>query len=96
MKVVSYLIVLLLLILGVTFALLNATSVSIHYYLGVAQLPLSLLLLISFALGLIVALIVMGIIVLRLKAKNLGLKRRLTLAEKEIENLRIMPIKEER
>ncbi|MBN1683899.1 MAG: LapA family protein [Gammaproteobacteria bacterium] len=95
MKIFSYMIILLLLILGVTFALLNATSVTIHYYLGVSQLPLSLLLLISFAAGVIVALLAMGIILLRLKAQNLGLKRRLRTAEKEIENLRTLPIKEE-
>ena len=95
MKIFSYLIVLLLLILGVTFALLNASPVTIHYYLGVSQLPLSLLLIISFALGIIIALLMVSMVLIRLKAKNLGLKRRLRIAEQEIENLRTMPIKKD-
>jgi len=94
MKIFSYLIVLLILILGVTFAILNAAPVAVHYYIGSQQLPLSLLLVMSFGIGLLIGLLVLGFNILRLKAKNRGLRKQLRVAEEEINNLRALPVKD--
>ncbi len=80
-------------VIGVTFALLNAAPVSFHYYLGAKEIPLSILLVLSFVLGLLIAFIVMSISILRLKAQKRGLNKRLKLADKEIDNLRSLPVK---
>lgn len=92
MRIFSYLIILILVIVGVTFAILNADSVTVHYYIGIKQLPLSLLILCSFAVGIIIGLLVMGWLVLRLKIKNRSLRKRLNNVEKEIQNLRTVPL----
>lgn len=94
MKIIGYFIILILLILGVTFALLNASPVTFHYYFGVKQLPLSLLLVMSFGVGLILTFFAMSISVLKLKAERRSLRKKLKVAEKEINNLRVMPIKD--
>jgi lipopolysaccharide assembly protein A len=94
MKIISYIFILLILILGVSFAILNADPVNVHYYIGIKQMPLSLLLVISFGLGAIMGLLVMGFNVLRLKTKNIRLNKKLKVVEKEIANLRVIPVKE--
>lgn len=94
MKIFGFIIILILLVLGVTFALLNATPVSFHYYIGVKEIPLSILLVLSFVLGLVIAFIVMSISILRLKAQKRSLNKRLKLIQKEIDNLRSLPVKE--
>ena len=48
MKIFSYIFIVLLVILGITFALLNANQVNIDYYIGTIKSPLSLLLILSF------------------------------------------------
>ncbi len=96
MKIFSYIVVLFLIVLGISFAILNAGQVSIHYYIGVSHLPLSLLLVFSFGIGLIIGLLLTGVVILRLKAQKRSLKKRLKVVEKEIENLRTIPIKDER
>lgn len=95
MRVFGYAFLLLLVILGITFAILNADLVTIHYYIGSKQLPLSLLLVISLGAGLFVSFLYMGLVVLRLKSERRRLRKRLSIAEKEIDNLRAIPIKDE-
>ena len=94
MKILGYIILFLIVVLGVSFAILNAEPVTVHYYVGNRTLPLSLLLVLCFGVGLVLGFIVMGFKVLRLKAKNRGLRRRLRVAEQEIDNLRVIPVKE--
>ena len=51
MRIVTYLFLILLVVLALIFAGLNADLVSVNYYLGTKRLPLSLLILLSFVLG---------------------------------------------
>ncbi len=51
MRIFAIIFALLILIVGTLFAILNAGMVSLHYYLGVTQIPLSLLLFITFMMG---------------------------------------------
>ncbi|HEX4045023.1 MAG TPA: LapA family protein [Gammaproteobacteria bacterium] len=94
MHIISYLLLLIIVIFGVTFATLNSESVTINYYLGQSTLPLSLLLVLVFALGCLMGIIVGFWLLLKSKVSNYRLKQRLTLAEKEIENLRAIPIQD--
>lgn len=94
MRILGYVIIIILLVLGITFALLNATQVPFHYYLGVKTLPLSLLIALSFLLGLLLAFLVMSISVIRLKSQKRGLKKRLRTVEQELNNLRALPMKD--
>jgi putative membrane protein len=94
MKIIGFIIILLIVIFGVTFAILNAEPVTVYYYIGIKQLPLSLLIAITFGVGLILGLSLMSLMILRMKAEKYRLKKRLKVIEKEVENLRTIPIKE--
>lgn len=77
-----------------TFAILNSESVTINYYLGQSTLPLSLLLVFVFAFGCLVSMLVGFWLLIKSKLLNYRLRQRLTLAEKEIENLRAIPLQD--
>ncbi|MFH1333974.1 MAG: LapA family protein [Pseudomonadota bacterium] len=95
MKVFGYFFLLLVIVLGVTFAILNATPVSVHYYLGTAQIALSLVIVCSLFIGFLIGFFMMFLVVLRLKSEKRRLKKRLKVTEQEIENLRAIPLKDD-
>lgn len=94
MRIISYFFLLVIILFGVTFATLNSESVSINYYLGSSTLPLSLLLVLCFALGCLVGMLVCCWLLIKSKILNYRLRQRLQLAEKEIENLRAIPLQD--
>lgn len=94
MRILRYLLFIILLLLALSFALLNADPVAINYYLGVSQIPLSILLVFSFGIGCIIGLLVSMSWYLRSKWHSRKLCSRLELAEKELANLRTMPLKD--
>ena len=51
MRIISYFFLLCLVILGVTFAALNAKIITVNYYFGIKHFPLSLLLVATFSAG---------------------------------------------
>jgi putative membrane protein len=94
MRILLYIVFLLIILLGISFAYLNANSVTFNYYLGERTMPLSLLLICSFGVGLILGFVVVFISWIRLKVENIRLKKRLKSAKQEIENLRAIPIQD--
>ncbi len=94
MRIVTYILVLLIILLGVTFAGLNAEFVSLNYYIGDAELPLSLLLVLAFIIGCILTLMASLIFYIKLKSKNRRLYQRLKVVEAELANLRTIPLKD--
>ena len=94
MRIISYFFLLIIVLFGMTFATLNSESVTINYYLGQSTLPFSLLLVIVFALGCLIGMIAGLWLLIKSKMSNYRLKQRLTLAEKEIENLRAIPLQD--
>jgi putative membrane protein len=95
MKAFGYIAFLIIIVVGIGFAILNSTPVAIHYYIGIKQLPLSFLLVVSFGIGLIVGFLALLITTIRLRT-NLGrTKKKLFIAKQEIDNLRTMPVKDE-
>jgi len=81
-------------LLGITFATLNSEVVSINYYVGHRGFPLSLLLASAFAIGCLLGILMGTWLLLKAKVKNYRLRQRLELAEKEIENLRAIPLQD--
>ena len=94
MRVISYFFLLAIVIFGMAFATLNSDSVTIDYYFYQATLPLSLLLVIVFAMGCVLGMIVGIWLLIKAKMINYRLRQRLTVAEKEISNLRTMPLQD--
>lgn len=94
MRIISYFFILAIVIFGVAFAALNSESVTINYYLSQSTLPLSLLLVFVFAFGCLVGMVVGFWLLIKAKIVNYRLRQRLSLAEKEIENLRAIPLQD--
>jgi lipopolysaccharide assembly protein A len=95
MRCITYLFLVVLFILGLIFAGLNADLVSVNYYFGTKQVALSLLTLLSFVLGGLLGLLTAFITYIKLKYANRRLRHRLNLVEKELSNLRALPFKDQ-
>ncbi len=94
MRIISAIIILIILIMGITFASLNAEPVIVNYYLGSSKFPLSLLLVLIFGIGALMGILVSIPLWLRVKKQNLILSHRIKNVEKELANLRISPLNE--
>lgn len=76
-RIVSYLFLLCILLLGLSFAALNADTVNINYYLGKSAIPLSLLLVYTLGIGIFLGLVTSLIHLLKVKKENRLLKNTL-------------------
>lgn len=94
MKIFGYILLTLIVLLGLTFACLNADPVIISYYVGQSKMPLSLLLVIAFVFGSAGGLLASLLIVIKLKTELFRAHNRLKTVEKEVENLRTMPLQD--
>lgn len=94
MRIITYFLVFIIIFFGITFAVLNSNPVSVNYYVGENELPLSWLLAIAFAIGCLVGILVGFYLLIKANLKNYRLRQRLSLAEKEIENLRAIPLQD--
>ncbi len=95
MRILKFIAICLLVLFVGAFSILNAQSVQLHYFIASRQLPLALLLVVFFVLGLLCSVLIGGAHWMRYQRKQHALKRELKLAQLEISNLRTMPIKDE-
>lgn len=95
MRCITYVFLILLFVLGLIFSGLNAELVNVNYYFGTQRLPLSLLALLSFIFGGLLGLLTAFITYVKLKYANRHLRHRLNLVEKELANLRALPLKDQ-
>lgn len=94
MRIIKYVLIFILLLVVLSFALLNATPVEINYYIGTSKPALSLTLVISFAFGCVVGLLSTLSWYWHARWEGRKLTKKLALAEKELANLRAMPLKD--
>lgn len=86
---------LLAIIFGIVFAVLNAENVQLNYYLDSIELPLSLVLVLAMIIGAILGIFASLSFIISSRRNASKLKRSVEVAEKEIVNLRNIPIKDE-
>ena len=84
----------LILLLVIIFASLNSATVQLHFYVGTIHIIMSLLLFIAVLIGLIVAWLVLLPGWIKLKTNNRRLRIDNAALEKEIKNLRKIPIQD--
>lgn len=77
-------ILLVVLVLGIEFSTLHADSVTVHYLLGTATLPLSLLVVCAFATGVVLTGLVGAFVVLPLRWQVTRLRQTLSSKDHEI------------
>ncbi len=95
-RIFGFLFVLLVLVFGLFFGLLNAEPVHVDYYFGSRDLPLSFVLVVMLVIGALTGAVAGLGMVLRTKREVYRLRREIRVAEKELTNLRSLPFKEPR
>jgi len=81
MRILGILLTLLLIIVGIAFAALNAKAVEINYLIGKIDLPLAVVLLIALTSGILITMLLLGVSLIKLKAKNKWLESKLKTAQ---------------
>ena len=79
----------------VTFTLLNTQPVTVSYYFGTFELDLLVVIVICFALGILIGVSAMIGKILKMRQDLSASDRKLKMAEKELENLRSLPLKDD-
>ena len=95
MRIFLIIVYLLLIIFGVSFATLNAASVKLNFYVTTLVLPLSVLLILTLAIGVFFGCVVFLCKYWRVKSENRRMKHQLKMTEKEIKNLRAIPLQDQ-
>ena len=93
-KIMSSVFFLVLVLFGIIFAVLNSDIVALNYYFGVQQVPLSLIMLLSMIVGTVIGVLVSMAQLLKARRDVSKLKKQVQIAEKEVSNLRTIPIKD--
>lgn len=95
-RIIGLVFFLIVLVFGLFFGLLNADPVPVDYYLGTREVPLSLVVVITLLFGaLLGALAGLGL-VLKMKRETSRLRKEIKVTEKELNNLRSIPLKDQR
>ncbi len=88
MNIAGAVLLVVLVIVGLTFSLLNSTPVEFSYYFGSTVLPLAFALIIAMVVGVLLgALGVLGIVI-KLKRESMRLKKVIKASERELSQLR--------
>ena len=93
-RILVLLFIFIIFVFGISFTLLNLEMVKLKYYFDQVEVPLPIIMVSSFALGAAAGMLASLGITLRLKREIVKLEKVKKLAEKEVANLRALPIKE--
>lgn len=93
MVVIKLLLLLVFVVVGASFAIINDAPVAVDLYFIRPDLPLSLLLLLALGLGILLGGLAGTVYFMRVKKENADLRRKTRLVSEEVKNLRSMPIK---
>jgi len=93
-RVIGLILILVLLVFGLSFAVLNAEPAQINYYFGIRQMPLSLVLVIAFVIGALFGAVINVGMILKLKRQIFRLRKEVRVTEKEVKSLRTLPVKD--
>ncbi|MCP5299812.1 MAG: DUF1049 domain-containing protein [Chromatiaceae bacterium] len=93
MIIVKLLLLLVFMVIGASFAIINDAPVRVDLYFVTPELPLSLLLLLALGCGILLGGLAGVVYFMRVKKENADLKRKARLVSEEVKNLRAMPLK---
>ncbi len=89
---IKFLLLIVFLVLGAAFAIINDQPVDLDLYFYVASLPLSLILLLAVGAGILLGALASAFYFMRIRKENANLRRQARLVEQEVKNLRSLPI----
>lgn len=93
-RIAKLILVFVILLIGLAFHLKNNQPIELNYYIDVINLPLSWLVVIILFVGSIMGVLSSLPIIIKLKRDKLRLEKQIKNSEKEINNLRVMPVKD--
>ncbi|HEC17733.1 MAG TPA: LapA family protein [Gammaproteobacteria bacterium] len=93
-RIITFALLLLVALLGLSFALMNAEPVRLDYYFGTLQAPLSLVVVIALIIGAGLGVLASMGIVLSQKRELARLRKSAKITEQEVANLRALPLKD--
>ena len=93
-RIVYLIIFLILVVFGIVFAVLNADPVKLNYYFGSKEVALSLVLVLAMIVGAILGVIASASMIISNRREVIKLRKSVELAEKEVANLRAIPIRD--
>ncbi len=93
-RIITFIVLLLVSLLGLSFALMNAEAVQLDYYFGSMKAPLSLVVVIAIIIGAGLGVLASMGIVLGQKRELAKLRKSAKIAEEEVSNLRSLPLKD--
>lgn len=93
-RIAKLILVFVILLVGLAFHLKNNQPIELNYYLDVINLPLSWLVVIILFIGAMLGVLSSLPIIIKLKRDKLRLEKQIKNSEKEINNLRVMPVKD--
>lgn len=95
MRLLMLIVYILLITFGVSFAALNASLVSVNFYVITVSMPVSVLITIMLGFGVLIGMLLFIFRYWRLKVECRKMKSQLKLTEKEIKNLRSIPLQDQ-
>lgn len=93
-RIVYLFLFLLLVIFGIVFAVLNADPVQLNYYYGSKEVALSLILVLAMIVGALLGVLASASMIISNRREVVKLRKAVQLAEKEVANLRAIPIRD--
>ncbi len=93
-RILFWFAMLVVMILGGSFALLNSVPVTLNYYFGTMDSSLAMVVVVVFIVGVLGGLLTSIAIALRLKRALARLHREARIANREIRELRTLPLKD--
>lgn len=93
-RILTFFFVLVVMVAGLAFHLRNSQAVNLDYYLGSMELPFSLTVIIALCFGAALGVLACLPLIVKLKRKNVRLMKQVKVSEKELNNLRVIPLKD--
>jgi len=93
-RLLLLILMLVVVLFGVVFHLRNDQLVVLDYLVGSREYYFSIWLVFAFAIGAILGLVSSLPVIIKTRRENARLMRRIKIGEKEINNLRVLPLKE--
>jgi len=94
-QLVRLCVILFVLLIGLAFHLVNDQFVQLNYYFGNFELPFSLMLVLALCAGATLGMLACLPMLIKLKRRYHALDKRIKIAERELNKLRIISVKDE-
>ncbi len=93
-RIAKLILVFVILLIGLAFHLKNNQLIELNYYVGVIHMPMSWLVVLVLFIGSMLGVMASLPLLIKLKRDKSKLERQIKNSEKEINNLRVMPVRD--